>query len=159
MSAKAFSRTFIDLVLFDILERCQEEFTARNLCLIGEHPLSAQSKSSQRVSRIADCVLGYEPPMPTLSRTIESISILVGSLGRLGHIIAYIAAAQQHRLSIMPLRIINIIYGMISDGVSWRFLRLGGKILRVSDIFNGTTDRGQRRVNLYIDRIVKAAIE
>ncbi|KKZ66227.1 hypothetical protein EMCG_08053 [[Emmonsia] crescens] len=88
MSAKAFSLTFIDdLVLFDIRERWQEEFTARNICLIGEHPLPAQSLSSQRVPRIADCVLGYEPPMPTLPRTIESISILIeaktGSFGRL----------------------------------------------------------------------------
>ncbi|PGH21518.1 hypothetical protein AJ80_03186 [Polytolypa hystricis UAMH7299] len=140
-SAEASSRTFVDLVLFDILERYQEEFAARHLCLIGEHPLSAQSLSDQRVSGIAHYVLGYEPPVRTLPRSFEIFAIIVEakkeSLGpRLGQIVA-----------------------MISDGIFWRFLRLDGKILRVSDVFNAVSNYGHRHVYLYIDRIIRASIE
>ncbi|PGH07385.1 hypothetical protein AJ79_06287 [Helicocarpus griseus UAMH5409] len=93
-SAESLSRTFIDL-----------------LCLIGGHPLSAQSPSDQRVSGIADYVLGYEPPVRT-ARSFESFSIIVEAkkdpIGPgLGQIVAYMVAAQQHRLGLRPWRITN----------------------------------------------------
>ncbi|PGG98208.1 hypothetical protein GX51_06928 [Blastomyces parvus] len=155
---------YIDLVLFDMLGRYQEEFATRQLCLIGKHPLSAQSLSDQRVSGIADYVLGYEPPIRTVPRSFESFSIIVeakkDSLGPdLGQIVAYMVAAQQHRLGLRPSRITNIIYGMISDGILWRFLRLDGKVLRVSDVVHAISNYGQRHVYLYIDRIIRASIE
>ena len=151
-------------MLFDILERHQEEFTARHLCVIGEHPLSARSISNQRVSGIADYVLGYEPHVRTLPRSFESFSIIVEAKksyidAGLGQIVAYMVAAQQHRVSLRPSRITNVVYGMVSDGIMWRFLRLDGKILHVSDYISAISNYGQRRVYFYIDRIIRANIE
>jgi hypothetical protein len=42
--------------------------------------------------------------------------------------VAYMVAAQQHRHSLEPERIINTVYGIVSDGIRWEFLRLDAAV-------------------------------
>lgn len=162
-SAEALSRTFIDLVLFDRLRVHQEEVAAKHLYLRGKYQLHARTLAKQQVSGSADYVLGYDPLDPTEPKSFESFSIVVeakkGSIYQgLGQAVAYMVAAQQHRLSLKPQRIVNTIYGIVSDGIRWQFLQLEGKKLLISDEFRTIKSSGRTRVYLFVDRIIRASI-
>ncbi|KAK2746281.1 hypothetical protein FQN55_005709 [Onygenales sp. PD_40] len=163
-SAEALSRTFIDLVLFDLLEKHQEELAARKVGVIGEYQLQARTNAGVRVSGIADYVIGYEAPAEVSAKSLESYSIIVeakkGIIDTgLGQAIAYMVAAQQHRLNLRPQKLVAIIYGIVSDGISWRFLRLDGKLLKISRMFEVTTAKDRQQIYLMVDSIIRASVE
>jgi hypothetical protein len=142
----------------------QREPAARSIRVMGEYQLTAQTPGPQQVSGVADYVLGYQPAVFTVPPVYESFSVVVEAkkmsvgLG-LGQAVAYMVAAQQHRMSLNPERTVNIVYGMVSDGVMWQFLRLDDKKLLLSDCFNTLSDPGRSQAYLFIDRIIRAGIE
>ncbi|KAM5437395.1 hypothetical protein McanCB21832_002105 [Microsporum canis] len=144
-SAESLCRTLIDLVLFDIVGMHRHEPAARSIQVMGEYRLTAETPGPQQVLGVADYVLGYRPAVYTVPPVYESFSVVVEakkvpiSLG-LGQAVAYMVAAQQHRMNLNPQRIVNVVYGMISDGIMWQFLRLDGKKPLISDCFNTLFD-------------------
>lgn len=165
-SCEALSRTFIDIVLFDRLRAHQEEVAARRLFLRGEYQLNARASAELQVFGIADYALGYDPLNPTKPKSFESFSILVeakrGGSSTIyqgaPQVIAYMVAAQQHRLNLKTGRITNTIYGMVSDGIQWQFLRLDGKKLRISNQFRSIKKSDRNQIYHFIDRIIQASI-
>jgi hypothetical protein len=51
-----------------------------------------------------------------------------------------------------PKRIVDTIYGMVSDGLSWQFLRLDGKELQISVRIEVVTEVGRRQ--MYVSYVV-----
>lgn len=165
-SAEALSRTFIDLVLFDRMEAHQEELAAWNLVIRGECRIEAQTALEEKiVSGDADYVLGYDPIVPAGAKAFESCSVIIEAKRAmtfdegLAQATAYLVGIQQRRRKLAcPKRIVDTVYGMVSDGIAWQFLRLEGRNLNFSDRFTSYTARGRSHINYFVDTIIRAAI-
>ncbi|KAK2802839.1 hypothetical protein FQN50_007245 [Emmonsiellopsis sp. PD_5] len=164
-SAEALSRTFLNLVVFDLLERHKEELASRNVTIVGEYQMQAKTNEGVKVTGTADYVIGYGTPTQAfITNSLESYSIIVeakkGTIEIcLGQAIAYLVAAQQHQLNLRPQKMTTIIYGIVSDGVSYCFLRLDDKLLEISDTLRVATEKGRQQIYQMVDRIIRASIE
>ncbi|KAN0070816.1 hypothetical protein V8E54_010981 [Elaphomyces granulatus] len=134
---KALSRTLIDIVIFDLLESNQQGLAARTMSLRGEYPIVTKVPQKQEVfSGNADYVIGYDPVIPSTPKMFESISIVTEAkrcprwADGFPQAVAYIVGAQQSRISLD--RIVNTTYGIVSNGITWQFLKLNGTHLRIS---------------------------
>jgi hypothetical protein len=52
----------------------------------------------------------------------------------------------QRRLALKPERMVSTIYGIVSDGVRWHFLRLEDKLLLVSDRYSLVSPDGKKNM-------------
>jgi hypothetical protein len=143
-SAEALSRTLIDLVLFDRLEAHQEESAARRFIIRGEQSINTPTVDpTVIVSGFADHAMGYDN---AVQPKFESCSIVVeakkGSTYNtaLPQAVAYLSGIQSKRaaLNLNPKWMIDTVYGIVSDGYIWQFLRLDNKKLFTSSIYSIT---------------------
>jgi len=168
-SSEALCRTAIDLVLFERLEAHQEEAAARQLWLHGEAPVTSYCRQPNHiVSGEADYLLGYMPSYVVRGRPpyrFESSMVVVEAKREvtfevgLAQAATYMIGIQQHRMSLIePKRIVNTVYGMVSDGTNWQFLRLDSKVLLISLKFSCIVEAGRRKVYQFVDAIIQAAV-
>jgi len=72
---------------------------------------------------------------------------------------AYMIGIQQHRINLShPKRIVDTIYGMVSDGINWQFLHLDGNKLRISRRYLSAGEDDRRCIYRFVDAIINAAI-
>ncbi|KAA6409638.1 MAG: hypothetical protein FRX48_06250 [Lasallia pustulata] len=142
-SAEALRRTPLDMIFFDRLSLRQNNAAARNLVLKGEHSIVTDCLGDQpHISGIADYVLGYcyaEAKRPeTLSQGISQM-------------ILYLAGIQQHRKKLRPDKIMNTVYGTLTDSQKFEFFRLDDDgSLQISS---------QLKTYRFLDNILEAAME
>lgn len=131
-SAEALRRTPLDMIFFDRLSLRQNNAAARNLVLKGEHSIVTDCLGDQpHISGIADYVLGYFYAGNTgKSQEFESTSVVIKakrpetlSQG-ISQMILYLAGIQQHRKKLRPDKIVNTVYGTLTDSQKFEFFRL-----------------------------------
>lgn len=131
-STGALRRTPLDLILFDRLSLHQNKDTTRNLVLKGKQLVVTDCQGNNiQVSGVADYILGYCHAGDTgISTNFEATSIVIEakrpetmSQG-IPQIILYLAGIQQHRKRLRPGKIATTVYGTITDGHKFEFLRL-----------------------------------
>lgn len=155
-------------MIFDRLEAHQEELAARNVSVRGEIPVETHARGAQEIiSGYADYMLGYYPIMPRTSETFESTAVIVevknndftGGNPGIAQAVAYMAGIQQRRMRLEePERIVDTMYGIISNGIAWWFLRLDGKRLQMSELLTTVSPADCRSIYQIIDGIIKSCI-
>jgi hypothetical protein len=163
-SAEALSRTLIDLVLFDRLEAHQEESAARRFIIRGEQSINTPTVDpTVIISGFADYyAMGYDN---AVQPKFESCSIVVeakkGSTYNtaLPQAVAYLSGIQSKRAALNPKRMIDTVYGIVSDGYIWQFLRLDNKKLFTSSIYRAVVAEERTHIVTFVDNIIAAGIE
>lgn len=165
-SAEALCRTSIDMILFDRLSLKQDVAGARNLVIKGEKAITTACVGKAReISGIADYVLGYcFDPAHGSTSNLESTFIVVEakkgttfSKGR-AQVAAYLAGIQQQRR--LASKIVFYVYGVVTDGITFEFLRLDhGLCLQISRQYLTTAADDRHEVYRYLDAIIDAAIK
>ena len=149
------------------MEAHQEEIAARRISVRGEYHIEAQSvNGKEMIVGSADYVLGYDPPNTPDPKYFESTSVIVEAKrypdtdgGGLPQVIAYMAGVQQQRMRLeKPKRIVDTTYGILSDGINWRFYRLSGKKFQESGPFNTLRPADCISIYRFVDTIIKASV-
>jgi hypothetical protein len=164
-SCEALSKTLIDIVVFDILDANQNDLAARAMSLRGEYPITTQLPGGTGIiSGSADYVLGYDPVVASVPKRFESISIIMEakkaseSKSGFAQALAYMAGVQQRRMRLEPSRLIDTTYGIVSDGISWQFMKLNGKMLRKSKTFSMLFASDRPCIYRFVDAVIKSSI-
>lgn len=66
----------------------------------------------------------------------------------------YMVGIQQQRMSDDAKRIVDTIYGMVSDGINWQFLRLDGKELHILQMISSIKASNRHSIYWFVDAII-----
>jgi hypothetical protein len=152
---ESLSRTMLDLIFFDRLERLQDQHTLFHLRLSSEISISANScDTGRKIAGRVDWALNYETPNQSGSIliVIEAKKIGNASIG-LAQLVVYMVGvleSRHHRLN-------QSVFGMLSDSGTFQFAFLDqNKKLYLTAPF--AWDWHQSAILAYIDAILLDAI-
>ena len=127
------TRTFIDLVLADVLARQKTELTSQALVCFGGLPLKWPLEATLKnkiagINGISDYCIGYDNEKKTLDTLLFVIEAKrPNEKWNIYQLIGYMGILQQHRIKKMKKRKETkncTIYGILSDSELWQFFRL-----------------------------------
>ena len=73
--------------------------------------------------------------------------------------IAFMVGFQQNRVDTEPNLCSDTTYGVVSNGLDWRFLKLEGRLLTISEPLHSLTMEVRHEIYKFLDSIVKGAID
>ncbi|KAH8692959.1 hypothetical protein BGW36DRAFT_362500 [Talaromyces proteolyticus] len=161
---EALCRTPIDLVLFERIEAHHNEMVARRIAVHGEYDVIATSETHLISGRV-DYAIGYDPYPFRVKREFESYLVVVEAKTKakfhsgMPQAIVYMMAASQDRARLRPERIVNVIYGIVSDGYQWQFLRLENGSIITSNTYSMERESDRKKIFSFVDVIITACIE
>ncbi|TGZ76895.1 hypothetical protein EX30DRAFT_224818 [Ascodesmis nigricans] len=146
-TAEALCRSPIDLLLNERLGRIQNKQSIENLALMAEKPMSADVPGGLKtVTGAMDYVIGYGGKEAFTSALIVVEAKRARSFdGGMAQCVAYLVGLQQRREVTSPSRMSVKVYGIVSDGLRYVFLRLDGRRLDVSTTHELLTEEDIRK--------------
>ncbi|KAJ9231898.1 hypothetical protein DTO207G8_4045 [Paecilomyces variotii] len=163
-SSETLSRTLINLVLFDRLEAHQEELAAKQISIRGGYPVETRVPNGKEIiTGNADYALGYgsflDDPFECICVIIQvkDLNVSRGSTG-ISQAVTYMMGLQPQCMSRKNPKTVDTVYGVVSDGVLWQFLRLNGNLLQLSGPFVILSPAACVAINQFLDYIVRSAI-
>lgn len=149
------------------MDAYQKEIAARKISVRGEYHVETQVlERKEIITCSADYVLGYDPSGISDPKAFKSTSVIVEAKrnpltdgGGLPQLVAYMVGIQQNRIRLEePKRIVDTTYGILSDGITWHFLRLSGKKLQISSPFSSLNPAGRISIYRFVDTIIGASV-
>lgn len=155
------TRTIIDIIALPLFRGTLPHFASRSIVFQGEYDIGAQMVNSQGViNGTADYVIGHlakdgSDHFIASTVIIEAKKYMDSGKG-IPQLLAFMVGVAQHRAR--HGYEVGTIYGVLADGETWQFMRLDGKHLRASTIYQLNAPGIKPIIYRFLHQIFMAAV-